>query len=83
MRTLRRKIRRTGPGFNVVADVNAAVASGTAPRGGANVVSSRQRVRIVQRSSATTDTTNIETETPGETETAGQIEAAGETGENR
>lgn len=77
-RTLHRRIRRSAGGLNLVADVNAVVASGTAPAGDANVVSSRQRVRIVQRNRrATTDATNRATEA------ADRPEAAGETGENR
>lgn len=50
-KVINRRIRRSGKGFNVAADINAVVSSNAGERGTGSRVSSRQRTRIVQRSS--------------------------------
>ena len=56
--TIRRRIRHSKDGVNVVADVNAAVAGSVNEPGGKTSVSSRQTV--VQRGGRTTTTTHTE-----------------------
>ena len=50
-KVINKRIRRSGKGYNVAADVNAVVSSNVGERGRRSKVSSRQRTRIVQRSS--------------------------------
>jgi hypothetical protein len=57
--TIRRRIRHSKDGVNVVADVNAAVAGNVNEPGGKTSVSTRQNV--VQRSGRTTTTTTTKT----------------------
>jgi hypothetical protein len=49
-KVIHKRIRRSGKGFNVAADINAVVSSNVGERATGSKVSSRQRTRIVQRS---------------------------------
>lgn len=51
-KVVRKRVRRTEGGVNIVGDVNAVVASSSPEAGGASA-SARQRVRIVQRNGQT------------------------------
>ena len=53
-KVINKRIRRSGKGYNVAADINAVVSSNVGERGRRSKVSSRQRTRIVQRSSQDT-----------------------------
>jgi hypothetical protein len=52
-KVLNRRIRRSGPGVDVVGDVNAVISANVDDSPSASHVSSRQRTRIVQRSGRT------------------------------
>ena len=50
---VQKRIRRSGKGVNVVADVNAVVAASTGESGGATAATKRQSISIVQRNGRT------------------------------
>ena len=62
-RVIRRKVRTSRDGVNLVGDVTAVVASQTRRQGEHSATSSRQQVRVVQRNGRTrTEIRDTETE---------------------
>lgn len=62
-RIIRRRVRSSRDGANLVGDVNAVVASQTGRQGEHSATSARQQVRIVQRNGRTrTEISDTETE---------------------
>ena len=62
-RVIRRRVRSSRDGVNLVADVNAVVASQTRRQGEHSATSARQQVRVVQRNGhARTEIRDTETE---------------------
>jgi hypothetical protein len=58
-KVVQKKIRRSGNGVNIAADVNAVVATSTGKSGGGAAVSRRQSVRVVQKNGHTEVTEEI------------------------
>jgi len=52
-KVIRKRVRRQGDGVNLVADVNAVVATNVGRKDGSSGVTSRQSVSIVQRNGHT------------------------------
>jgi hypothetical protein len=52
-KVINRKVRRSGKGVNVVADVNAVIAGTVGEKGSTSTVRSKRSIRIVQRDGQT------------------------------
>ncbi len=52
-KVFQKRIRHSGDGVNVVADINAVVASTTGKKGAGAAVSKRQSIRVVQKGGRT------------------------------
>jgi hypothetical protein len=76
-RIIQRRIRHHGRGVNAVGDLNAVVSANVNEPGSKNVVTSRTRSRVVQRSGRTQVFDESDTTRGGADEPAGRAERDG------